>query len=228
MLEKMFSLRSLGTTVKTEVLAGIATFLAAMYIIVVNPSILSSAGVPFAGALTATVLISFFGSVMMGLYARNPILVAPGMGINALFTYTMVLGAGIEWQTALGCVFWSGVLFGLLALFNDAHNRVFSFGESGLHRAEIVSFRLGASAPPDVVPALNEGIGDVVMREEHRIFDQGEWRDCLLLSRAAIGAEASGIPGPALVEDGTSTIFVPQGWTATVDKQDNILLKSED
>ncbi len=118
MLEKMFSLRSLGTTVKTEVLAGIATFLAAMYIIVVNPSILSSAGVPFAGALTATVLISFFGSVMMGLYARNPILVAPGMGINALFTYTMVLGAGIEWQTALGCVFWSGVLFGLLALFN--------------------------------------------------------------------------------------------------------------
>ena len=116
---------------------------------------------------------------------------------------------------------------GLLALFNEAHNRVFSFGESGLHRAEIVSFRLGASAPPDVVPALNEGIGDAVLRAAHKIFDQGEWRDCLLLSRAAIGAEASGIPGPALVEDGTSTIFVPQGWTATVDKQDNILLKSE-
>ncbi|MFP6695635.1 MAG: hydantoinase/oxoprolinase family protein [Alphaproteobacteria bacterium] len=116
---------------------------------------------------------------------------------------------------------------GLLALFNEAHNRVFSFGESGLHRAEIVSFRLGASAPPDVVPALNEGIGDAVLRAAHKIFDQGEWRDCLLLSRAAIGAEASGIPGPALVEDGTSTIFVPQDWTATVDKQDNILLKSE-
>ena len=116
---------------------------------------------------------------------------------------------------------------GLLALFNEAHNRVFSFGESGLHRAEIVSFRLGASAPPDVVPVLNEGIGDAVLRAAHKIFDQGEWRDCLLLSRAAIGAEASGIPGPALVEDGTSTIFVPQGWTATVDKQDNILLKSE-
>ncbi|MFP6707699.1 MAG: hydantoinase/oxoprolinase family protein [Alphaproteobacteria bacterium] len=116
---------------------------------------------------------------------------------------------------------------GLLALFNEAHNRVFSFGESGLHRAEIVSFRLGASAPPDVVPVLNEGIGDAVLRAAHKIFDQGEWRDCLLLSRAAIGAEASGIPGLALVEDGTSTIFVPQGWTATVDKQDNILLKSE-
>ncbi|WFF42380.1 NCS2 family permease [Salinicola endophyticus] len=118
MLDKYFSLRSLGTSFKTEVLAGVATFLAAMYIIVVNPSILSAAGVPFAGALTATVLISFFGSVMMGLYARNPILVAPGMGINALFTYTMVMGAGIPWQTALGCVFWSGVLFAVLALFN--------------------------------------------------------------------------------------------------------------
>nr|WP_245391893.1 NCS2 family permease [Salinicola aestuarinus] len=118
MIDNYFSLRSKGSTVKTEVLAGVATFLAAMYIIVVNPAILSGAGVPFAGALTATVIISFFGSVMMGLYARNPVLVAPGMGINALFAYTMVLGAGIPWQTALGCVFWSGVLFAILAAFN--------------------------------------------------------------------------------------------------------------
>ncbi|WP_110666223.1 NCS2 family permease [Salinicola halophilus] len=118
MIDNYFSLRSRGTSVRTEVLAGVATFLAAMYIIVVNPAILSGAGVPFAGALTATVIISFFGSVMMGLYARNPVLVAPGMGINALFAYTMVLGAGIPWQTALGCVFWSGVLFAILAAFN--------------------------------------------------------------------------------------------------------------
>lgn len=115
---------------------------------------------------------------------------------------------------------------GLLALFNEAHNRVFSFGESGLHRAEIVSFRLGASAPPDGVPALNEGISDEVLRAETRIFDQGAWRDCLLLSRAAIRQEADGIAGPALVEDGTSTIFVPEGWTAAVDTQDNILLRN--
>lgn len=115
---------------------------------------------------------------------------------------------------------------GLLNLFNEAHNRVFAFGESGLHRAEIVSFRLGASAPPNVVPALNEGIGDRVLRSEARIFDLGEWRQCQLVSRAAIAGEAAGVPGPALVEDGTSTIFVPQGWTASVDSQDNILLHS--
>ena len=116
---------------------------------------------------------------------------------------------------------------GLLALFNKAHNRVFSFGESGLHRAEIVSFRLGASVPPDLVPELNKGIGDQVTRGQTRIFDQGEWRDCLLLSRAAIRDEIEGVSGPALVEDGTSTIFVPHSWSATVDAQDNILLIQE-
>jgi len=116
---------------------------------------------------------------------------------------------------------------GLLALFNKAHNRVFSFGESGLHRAEIVSFRLGASVPPDLVPALNKGIGDQVTRGQARIFDQGKWRDCLLLSRAAIRDEIVGISGPALVEDGTSTIYVPHSWSATVDDQDNILLNQE-
>ena len=113
----------------------------------------------------------------------------------------------------------------LLDLFNEAHNRVFAFGESGLNRAEIVSFRLGASAPPEVVPALNEGMNETVVRSESQVFDRGEWRKCLLVSRAAIALEAGGIPGPALVEDGTSTIFVPHDWTATVDDQDNILLK---
>ncbi len=116
----------------------------------------------------------------------------------------------------------------LLDLFNEAHNRVFAFGESGLNRAEIVSFRLGASAPPEVVPALNEGIANTVVRSESQVFDRGQWRECLLVSRAAIAGEAGGIAGPALVEDGTSTIFVPQDWTATVDGQDNILLKWKD
>ena len=116
---------------------------------------------------------------------------------------------------------------GLLELFNKAHNRVFSFGESGLHRAEIVSFRLGASVPPDLVPALNKGIRDQVTSGQTRIFDQGKWQDCMLVSRAAIRNEIAGVSGPALVEDGTSTIFVPLGWSATVDDQDNILLNQE-
>ncbi|MBT4487819.1 MAG: hydantoinase/oxoprolinase family protein, partial [Rhodospirillaceae bacterium] len=115
---------------------------------------------------------------------------------------------------------------GLLALFNEAHNRVFAFGESGLHRAEIVSFRLGASAAPDVVPALNEGIGDEATRGQTRIFDQGEWQDCLLASRAAVKDQAEGMAGPVLVEDGTSTIFIPRDWVGEVDDQDNILIRN--
>ncbi|WP_148252516.1 NCS2 family permease [Aidingimonas lacisalsi] len=117
-LDGYFNVRRRGSTLKTEILAGVATFLASMYIIVVNPAILSDAGIPFSAALSATVLISFMSSLAMGLYARNPILVAPGMGMNALFTYTLVMGAGLSWEVALGCVFWSGVLFATLALFN--------------------------------------------------------------------------------------------------------------
>ncbi|KAB7727534.1 NCS2 family permease [Rudanella paleaurantiibacter] len=101
---------------RTEVLAGVSSFLATMYIIVVNPSILSQTGLPFSGVLTATVLLSFFGSLMMGLYARNPIVVAPGMGLNAFFTFTAVKGMGLSPQVALGAVFWAGILFLLLSV----------------------------------------------------------------------------------------------------------------
>ena len=100
----------------TEIVAGASSFMATAYIIVVNPSVLSQAGMPFAAVLTATVLVSFFSSLMMGLYARNPILVAPGMGLNAFFTYAVVIGMGLSWQTALGAVFISGVVFFLLTV----------------------------------------------------------------------------------------------------------------
>ncbi len=103
---------------KTEILAGVSTFLATMYIIVVNPAILSQSGMSFNGVLTATVLLSFFSSLMMGIYAKNPIVVAPGMGMNAFFTFTAVKGMGISWQVALGAVFWAGVLFLILSVFN--------------------------------------------------------------------------------------------------------------
>ena len=111
---------SAGETVntKTEILAGITTFLTSMYIIVVNPSILQNAGMPFNGVLTATVIVSAFTSIMMGIYARNPIVLAPGMGMNAFFAFTIVQGMGVSWQIALGCVFWAGVIFLLLSIFN--------------------------------------------------------------------------------------------------------------
>jgi len=117
-MERFFGIRAAGSSTRVEVLAGITTFLTSMYIIVVNPAVLAHGGVPFSAGLTATVLVSFFGSCAMGLYARNPVLVAPGMGMNALFAFVMVHGGGMSWQTALGCVFWSGVIFALLALFN--------------------------------------------------------------------------------------------------------------
>ena len=113
-----FKLEANQSHVKTEVIAGLTTFLATMYIIVVNPSIVSKTGMPFGGVLTATVLVCAFSSIAMGLYANNPIVLAPGMGLNAFFTYSVVLGMGVEWTTALGAVFWSGVIFILLSVFN--------------------------------------------------------------------------------------------------------------
>src|SRR6056297_3845690 len=101
----LFQIKKNQTTIKTEIIAGITTFLSTMYIIIVNPSILSNTGMPFSGVLTATILVSAFSSIMMGLYAKNPIVVAPGMGLNAFFAYSVVLGMGVKWETALGAVF---------------------------------------------------------------------------------------------------------------------------
>jgi AGZA family xanthine/uracil permease-like MFS transporter len=102
----------------TEIVAGASSFMAAAYIVVVNPAILSQAGMPYSAVLTATVLVCFFSSLMMGLYARNPIIVAPGMGLNAFFTFSVVKGMQVPWPVALGAVFWAGVIFLLLSIFN--------------------------------------------------------------------------------------------------------------
>ncbi len=115
--KKLFDLKKSGTTVGTEVISGIATFLAMAYIIVVNPAIISQTGMSFNGVLFATILVSAFSSIAMGLYANLPFALAPGMGINAFFTYSLVLGMGIPWETALGAVFLSGVLFIILSIF---------------------------------------------------------------------------------------------------------------
>ena len=117
-MEKYFEFEKYNTNFRTEVIAGITTFLAAMYIIIVNPGMISETGMPFSGVLTATVIVSAFSSIMMGLYARNPIVLAPGMGLNAFFTFSVVIGMNVDWMTALGAVFWSGVIFLLLSVFN--------------------------------------------------------------------------------------------------------------
>ena len=103
---------------RTEAIAGLTTFLTMSYIVVVNPSILSTSGtgMPFSGVLTATVVLSFAMTLLMGLYAKLPFAVAPGMGVNAFFTFTLILGQHIPWPIALGMVFWSGVLFLLVSV----------------------------------------------------------------------------------------------------------------
>jgi AGZA family xanthine/uracil permease-like MFS transporter len=100
-------------TLRTEAIAGITTFFTMAYIVVVNPTILSTpgTGMAFSGVLTATVLVCFVMTLLMGLYAKLPFAVAPGMGINAFFTFTIILTQKVWWQTALGIIFWAGVLF---------------------------------------------------------------------------------------------------------------------
>ncbi|WP_312964833.1 NCS2 family permease [Stutzerimonas kunmingensis] len=117
MLEKLFQLKAHNTTLRTEVLAGITTFLTMAYILFVNPSILAETGMDHGAVFVATCLAAAIGSAIMGLVANYPIALAPGMGLNAFFTYTVVLTMGYTWQTALGAVFLSGVIFFGLSIF---------------------------------------------------------------------------------------------------------------
>ncbi|MDR3452659.1 MAG: NCS2 family permease [Rhodoferax sp.] len=109
--ERYFEFTRLGTNWRTEILAGVTTFLTMAYIVLVNPAILAAAGVPLPAVTAATCLSAAFGSILMGVIARYPIALAPGMGLNAYFTYTVCLKMHVPWQTALGAVFLSGILF---------------------------------------------------------------------------------------------------------------------
>ncbi|MCX9156000.1 NCS2 family permease [Niveibacterium sp. 24ML] len=117
MLESYFKLSEHRTTVRTELLAGLSTFLTMAYIIFVNPSILAAAGMPHDAVFAATCLAAALGSLIMGLYANYPIALAPGMGLNAYFAFAVVQGMGFTWQAALGAVFISGCLFIIVSLF---------------------------------------------------------------------------------------------------------------
>ncbi|WMT92506.1 NCS2 family permease [Pelagibacterium sp. H642] len=115
-MESYFKLAEHGTTVRTEVLAGLTTFLTMAYIVFVNPAVLSEAGMPFGPVFVATCVAAVIGTLIMGLYANLPIAQAPGMGLNAFFAFTVVITYGYSWQEALACVFLSGVLFMILSL----------------------------------------------------------------------------------------------------------------
>ncbi len=116
MLERLFGLSELGTNVRREILAGVTTFLTMAYIIFVNPDILSATGMEFGAVFVATCLAAALGSAFMGLYANYPIALAPGMGLNAYFAFTVVGTMGYSWQVALGAVFISAILFFILSV----------------------------------------------------------------------------------------------------------------
>lgn len=140
MIEKYFRLRQRNTDIRTEVIAGLTTFLTMAYIIVVNPSILAEAGMDKPALIAITCIVAAISSIMMGMIPNVPIAMAPGMGLNAFFTYTLVITEGIPWQTALGMVFLAGVLFLLLSL--------------GGFREQIVK-----SIPSSLMTAISAGIG---------------------------------------------------------------------
>jgi len=139
-LERYFEFGKLNTNWKTEILAGVTTFITMAYIVVVNPSILKDAGMPVPAVFVATCLAAAFGTILMGIFARYPIALAPGMGLNAYFTYTVVRGMGVAWQTALGAVFLSGVAFLILTVLGV--------------RQWII-----AAIPPELYAAVSAGIG---------------------------------------------------------------------
>mgnify|MGYP001780877134 FL=1 len=117
MFEKLFKLSDKKTNVRTEVIAGITTFLAMAYILGVNPSVLGDSGMDPHAVFMATAVSAGFASILMGILANYPVALAPGMGVNALFSYTVVLGMGHSWQAALAAVFVSGLIFLVISEF---------------------------------------------------------------------------------------------------------------
>ena len=140
-MEKFFKLKENNTTVKTEIAAGVTTFMTMAYILAVNPSILGDAGMDTNAVLLATALASFLATVLMGLYANLPFALSAGMGLNAYLAYTVVLGQGVTWQTALFAVFIEGIIFIVLSLTN-VREAIFNAIPLSLKRAVSVGIGL--------------------------------------------------------------------------------------
>lgn len=115
MIRRFFRLDDSGTNVRQEIIAGLTTFVTMAYIIIVNPKILETAGIPFGPSMAATILSAFFGTLTMGLYANRPFAIAPYMGENAFIAFTVVKVFGYSWQTALGAIFIGGVIFTIIS-----------------------------------------------------------------------------------------------------------------
>ncbi|WP_111495650.1 NCS2 family permease [Marinobacter bohaiensis] len=198
MLERLFQLKAHGTDVRREVIAGITTFLTMAYIIVVNPSILSGSGMDFGAVFVATCLAAAIGTLIMGLWANYPIALAPGMGLNAFFSFTVVGSMGYSWQVALGAVFLSGFIFFLLSVFRIREWIINSIPMSlrfGISAGIGFFLALIALKNAGIVvdnPATLVGLGDV-KTPETLLFAGGFLLICALSYRQITGAVMIGI-----------------------------------
>ena len=156
-LARYFEFVRLGTNWRQEVGAALATFVTMAYIIAVNPAILKEAGVPIEGATAATCISAGFASILMGLVARYPIALAPGMGLNAYFTYVVVKGMHVPWQVALGAVFLSGVLF-LILTVTGIRQKIVEAIPPEMHASVAVGIGSGVAEPAGLVGVVL-GIG---------------------------------------------------------------------
>lgn len=171
-LDRYFRIRQLGSNFRTEVVAGTTTFLAMSYIIAVNPAILADAGIAPAAAAFATCIVSGLATIAMGFLARLPLAVAPGMGLNAFFAYTVVQGHGLTWQQALGVVFVAGVAFLLLSL-------------AGVRHAIL------RTMPSELLPAIGSGIGMFLVMVGLKNAGLIQAHDATLVTRGELSAPGS-------------------------------------
>ncbi|WP_336366215.1 NCS2 family permease [Marinobacter sp. C2H3] len=198
MLERLFQLRAHGTTVRKELLAGVTTFLTMAYIIVVNPSVLSTTGMDFGAIFVATCLAAAIGTLIMGLWANYPIALAPGMGLNAFFAFTVVGSMGYSWQVALGAVFMSGLIFFLLSILKIREWIINSIPMSlrfGISAGIGFFLALIALKNAGIVvdhPATLVGLGDI-KTPEALLFFLGFVLICALSYRRVTGAVMIGI-----------------------------------
>ncbi len=158
-MRDFFRLHENGTTVRQELLAGLTTFSTMAYILAVNPMILSKTGMDFNALITATALAAAIGTLVMGLYAKLPVGLAPGMGLNAFFAYTIVLGMGYSWQFALTAVFLEGVIFIFLSLFHIREAIINSIPENLKHAISV-----GIGLLIALIGMANAGIIETGMR----------------------------------------------------------------
>lgn len=165
-LERQFKLSQRETNVRTEIMAGLTTFMTMSYILIVNPSILSEAGMDKGGVFTATIIASIIGIVLMAFLANLPFALAPGMGLNAFFAYTVVLGLGHDWRYALTAVFLEGIVFILLSVFK-VREAIFNAIPMGLKNAVSVGIGLFIA----LIGMTNAGI---IIQGEGTVLQTGE------------------------------------------------------